>query len=348
MFQDITINELLEAREQKDVVLVDVRSPSEFKDATIPGSINIPLFDDAERAEVGTIYKQKGNHAAKKRGVEIVSAKLPAFVEEFSRLEGQISVFCWRGGMRSKTSATVLDLMDIHTHRIEGGVRAYRKWVVDTLETIHVKAEAIVLNGYTGVGKTAILHKLEKLGYPVLDLEGIAGHRGSIFGQIGLEPNNQKKFEALLVEDLIRLKDAPFILFEAESKRIGKATLPQFMIDKKEQGIQLFIDMPVEERVRHILEDYSPWEHQAECIEAFRKIKLRLHTPIAAKIDDDLNAGDFSSAVRLLLEHYYDPRYQHTADQYPQNRMIRIKAETAEDAADQIIGILQEKRKMPI
>ena len=164
----------------------------------------------------------------------------------------------------------------------------------------------------------------------------------------GIGANNQKKFEALLVEDLIRLKDAPFILFEAESKRIGKATLPQFMIEKKEQGIQLFIDMPVEERVRHILEDYSPWEHQAECIEAFRKIKLRLHTPIAAKIDDDLNAGDFSSAVRLLLEHYYDPRYQHTADQYPQNRMIRIKAETAEDAADQIIGILQEKRKMPI
>lgn len=348
MFQDLNIDELLALREKKDIVLIDVRSPSEFREATIPGSYNIPLFDDAERAEVGTIYKQISNQAAKKRGLEIVSAKLPNFIEDFQGIEGQKVVFCWRGGMRSKTTATLLSLMDVHVCRLQGGVRAYRKWIVDQLEKIEVKAEPIVLNGFTGSGKTVILHKLEEMGHPVLDLEGIANHRGSIFGQIGLEPNNQKSFDALLVEKLIELQNAPYILFEAESKRIGKATMPQFLVDKKEQGFQVFVDMPVDERVRHIIEDYQPENHHAECLEAFRKIKNRIHTPIAAQIDADLSSGDYASGVRLLLEHYYDPRYKHTAEQFAQNRRITIQPKNADQAVEQIITILRTKFKTAV
>ncbi|MCM3734576.1 tRNA 2-selenouridine(34) synthase MnmH [Bacillus cytotoxicus] len=340
MFQDITINELLALHDKKELVLVDVRSPSEYKDSTIPGSLNISLFNDEERAEIGTIYKQVSFQAAKERGLEIVSAKLPAFVKEFGQIDAQKAVFCWRGGMRSGTVATVLDLMGIQVYRLQGGIRAYRKWVVETLDHLDIKQEAYVLNGYTGAGKTTILRRLGKDGYPILDLEGMANHRGSVFGQIGLEPHNQKTFESLLVQEVLHLQQAPYMLFEAESKRVGKVMLPDFILERKEQGIQLFIDMPVGERVRHILEDYSPWDHQEECIDAFRKIKRRIHTPVAAKIDNDLQSGNFDSAVQLLLEHYYDPLYEHTAKQYPEERRLTIKVQNVDEATEAIRDML--------
>lgn len=332
MFKDISIDELLPLKDIGKITVVDVRSPSEFKDATIPGSINIPLFDDKERAEVGTLYKQISKEAAKERGLEIASAKLPSFVKEFNKLKGDTAVFCWRGGMRSKTTATVLDLMGINVMRLDGGYRNYRNLVVDTLETLEVKPDAIVLNGYTGSGKTTILHRLDEANYPVIDLEGLANHRGSIFGQIGLEPHNQKKFDALFVESVERLQQEQYILFEGESKRIGKIMLPDFMMEKKNQGTQLFIEIPIEERVNNILEDYQPWEHEQECIDSFARIKKRIHTPIANEIESDLETGKYFHAVRLLLEYYYDPLYDHSADQFEVDEKIIIKAETVDEA----------------
>ncbi|MDY0395232.1 rhodanese-like domain-containing protein [Virgibacillus halophilus] len=133
MFQDIQLDDLLE-QQKNGHTLVDVRSPGEFAESTIPGSINIPVFDDEERAEVGTLYKQAGQKAAKERGLEIFSAKLPQFIAEFKKISTPMSVFCWRGGMRSKTAATVLDLMGIHANRLSGGIRSYRQWVVSELE----------------------------------------------------------------------------------------------------------------------------------------------------------------------------------------------------------------------
>lgn len=332
MFKDISIDALLPLKNIGQITVIDVRSPSEFKDATIPGSINIPLFDDKERAEVGTLYKQISKEAAKERGLEIASAKLPRFVKEFNKLKGDKAVFCWRGGMRSKTTATVLDLMGINVMRLDGGYRNYRNLVVDTLETLEVKPDAIVLNGYTGSGKTTILHRLDEANYPVIDLEGLANHRGSIFGQIGLEPHNQKKFDALFIDSIERLQQAPYILFEGESKRIGKIMLPDFMMEKKNQGTQLFIEIPIEERVNNILEDYQPWEHEQECIDSFARIKKRIHTPIANEIESDLETGKYFHAVRLLLEYYYDPLYDHSADQFEVDEKIIIKAETVDEA----------------
>lgn len=192
MFSDIAVEELIPLSEQKKMVLIDVRSPSEYKNFSMPGSINIPFFDDAERAEIGTLYKQESVGAAKERGLEIISAKLPEFVKQFKQLEGNKTVFCWRGGMRSRTTATLLSLMDVHVSRLEGGIREYRRWVINQLEQPEAPFKAYVLNGLTGTGKTRILKALEKQGYPVIDLEGLANHKGSIFGHIGVEPNNQK------------------------------------------------------------------------------------------------------------------------------------------------------------
>lgn len=330
--QEISLEKCLALREQQGAVMIDVRSPAEFANSTIPGSINIPLFDDAERAEVGTIYKQEGVQAAKERGLEIFSAKLPAFIKAFGEIGGPKTVFCWRGGMRSKTAATVLGLMGIQASRLTGGFRAYRKWVVETLETFELKAQPVVLLGHTGTGKTAILRQLKQEGLPVLDLEGMAGHRGSIFGQVGLEANNQKTFDSLLVTALLQLGQAPFVLLEGESPRIGKVVLPKFITEHKEAATQLLIRLPMEERVRHIVEDYRPEEHKEELIQAFMGIKERIHIPIAKEILAALTEERFGDAVGLLLEHYYDPRYEHAMMQYEDQRIV-IEAATVAEAA---------------
>ncbi|UOQ95304.1 tRNA 2-selenouridine(34) synthase MnmH [Halobacillus shinanisalinarum] len=342
MYQDITLNKLFTLQNSEEITFVDVRSPSEYNDATIPGSLNIPVFNDEERAEVGTLYKQVNSQAAKERGLEIFSAKLPQFIKKFSQIDTRKAVFCWRGGMRSNTAATVLDLMGIHVYRLEGGIRSYRQWVVHTLEQLEFEPRVYTLNGYTGSGKTTILRHLQKEGYPVLNLEKMANHRGSIFGQIGLDPNNQKKFESLLVQDLFRFQKSPYVLLEGESKRIGKAVLPDFLYNKKEQGTQLFIDLPINERIMNILDDYQPWNHQEECIEAFRIIKKRIHTPIANEIESHLENGEFYSAVQLLLEYYYDPLYDHNAKQYPDNSKIIVQANNITEAIKSVQNIVDE------
>jgi len=335
LFQDMNIDDVVKLTKDIGVVTIDVRSPSEFADATIPGSVNIPFFDDAERAEIGTIYKQDSVKAAMDRGLEIFSAKLPAFIKQFEQIQGPKAVFCWRGGMRSKTSATVLSLMGIKVHRLTGGFRAYRRWVVETLEGIDFKPRHVVLLGNTGTGKTEILRQLKQEGFPVLDLEGMAGHRGSVFGHVGMKAHNQKTFDSLLVTELLQWQRSPYVLLEGESKRIGKVVLPEVIMDKRGQAAQLFIQLPLEERVRHIVADYQPSEHKQALMEGFKHIKGRIHTPIAKEIMASLESEQYEQAVKLLLEHYYDPRYEHAMQQYGTDITL-IQANTIADAVQDV------------
>lgn len=346
MFRDLMLKDIFALQEKGPHTFIDVRSPKEFNEATIPGSINIPVFDDEERAEIGTIYKQVGQEVAKERGLEIFAKKLPAFIRAFKKIESPMTVFCWRGGMRSKTAATVLDLMGIHTTRLNGGVRSYRQWVVQELEKEDFSPSFIVLNGYTGTGKTVILKRLADSGYPVIDFENIAGHRGSIFGQIGLEPSNQKKFDSLLIHELERFKTEPHVFIEGESRRIGKVSLPQFIYEKKENGMQIVIHLPLAERVKIVLADYEPWNYPERFIEAFQLIEKRLHTPISNLIETYLENGEFGLAVELLLEHYYDPRYRHSGDQNTELQKVDIEAENVEDAFQKVLQTI-ERMKTP-
>ncbi|RNF38903.1 tRNA 2-selenouridine(34) synthase MnmH [Planococcus salinus] len=332
MYSNIKVSDLIPMIEEEKMVLIDVRSPSEYNDFSITGSVNIPFFSDAERAEVGTLYKQVSVEAAKERGLEIISAKLPEFVRQFQQIKGEKTVFCWRGGMRSKTTATLLDLMNVHVHRLEGGIREYRKWVMGQLDRQESPFPVYFLNGLTGTGKTRILKRLQEEGYPVMDLEGMANHKGSIFGHIGAEPHNQKTFDALFVQQMRKLQNAPYMLVEAESNRIGKVVVPPFLSDLKDHSVQLIIDMPMEQRIQEILEDYNPWEHQQQCMEAFQRIKSRIHTPVAKQIEEDLQTGQFASAVRLLLENYYDSRYEHTGLQYDETKKKVLHVEDIDEA----------------
>lgn len=347
MFQDISLNDLLRKQKEEPIALVDVRSPQEFAEFHIPGSSNIPVFDNEERAEVGTIYKQVGPEAAKERGLAIFSAKLPSFIAAFQALGQEKMVYCWRGGMRSKTAATVLDLMGQTVSRLDGGIRSYREWVVHRLEEPHVSTNMYVLNGYTGTGKTILLNRLKQQGYPVFDLEGMANHRGSIFGQIGRKPHNQKTFDSMLVQEMERYASSSFILLEGESKRIGKATLPPFLLEAKEAGMQLFIHLPMEKRIEIILAEYDPEHHQAEIIDSFQRIRKHIHTPVAKEIADDLQRGDFAEAVALLLEYYYDPRYHHAIKDYPDDRQIHLHAESLDEALSKVIQVIDREKVSP-
>ncbi|UVI32823.1 tRNA 2-selenouridine(34) synthase MnmH [Paenibacillus spongiae] len=337
MFQDLTIEELLELQRKGEVELIDVRSPSEYAESTIPGSVNIPIFDDAERAEVGTLYKQESIEAAKDKGLEIVSRKLPAFIRAISDTEhARKVVFCWRGGMRSKTSATLASLMGLRMYRLTGGFRAYRKWVVQKLEGISELPPCYVINGYTGTGKTELLNRLEQLGYPVINLEAMAQHRGSIFGHIGTRPNNQKSFESLLIQALIRLENAPYLIVEGESKRVGKVVLPDFIMKAKEKGTALFVEIPFEARVANLINDYNPKDYKEEYLKSFARIEKRIHTPVAAEIRRSLQEEQYDDAARLLLEHYYDPRYQFAMEQYDHGR-ITVRAVNTDQALKEIM-----------
>lgn len=345
MFQDITIEECSKLRNQNELVLIDVRSPSEYNEASIPGSLNIPIFDDQERAEIGTLYKQVSVNAAKERGLEIVSAKLPAFIKTFAAISENKAVFCWRGGMRSKTTATVLSLMGIRVYRVMGGYRAYRQYVLERLKDIHYEPQSFVIHGNTGSGKTTILRKMKQKGHPILDFEGLAGHRGSIFGAIGLKAHNQKTFDSLLLDVIRENEQSPYVLFEAESRRIGNITVPDIMTNLRANGHHISLEMPIEVRVNQIIEDYKPWENMDDCMRSFRIIKSRIHTPIAAEIESCLMSEKYHAAVEMLLTYYYDPRYTHSTSEHDEQISSIVKAANTDEAMikiEQIVNNIME------
>ena len=263
--KEMTVEDLMNVNNS---IIIDIRSPIEFKDGAIPGAINIPLFSDEERAEVGTIYKQNGQAAAKWRAMELVSPKIPALLKNIKNFVGpdhELIIHCWRGGSRSHAVVTFLEFAGIYSWKLIGGYKAFRSHILKQIPNMF-PAKAIVLHGLTGVGKTEILKDLQEKGYPILDLEGMAGHRGSIFGTIGLgEGYNQKTFDALMFKGLQKIQDSPYCLIEAESKRIGKAVQPEELMVKKLNGINIYIHTPIEQRVAHLINEYvtpyvkEPW-----------------------------------------------------------------------------------------
>ena len=263
--KEITVEEL---QTIKNSLIIDIRSPIEFKDGSIPEAINIPLFTDEEREVIGTIYKQEGPAAAKWRAMEFVSPKIPSLLQQIKAAisDGEkLVVHCWRGGMRSKAVVTFLEFAGIYAMRLEGGYKAYRQYILKQIPSMFPE-KAIVLHGLTGVGKTVVLKQLSSLGYPMLDLEEMAAHRGSIFGTIGLgEGNNQKIFDSLLYKGLKEIQGSAYFVMEAESKRIGKAVQPEELMEKKMKGINIYIHTPIEQRVKQLVNEYvlpyqaEPW-----------------------------------------------------------------------------------------
>ncbi|MGJ7909579.1 tRNA 2-selenouridine(34) synthase MnmH [Neobacillus sp. LXY-1] len=344
--KEISVEELFTI---KNPMIIDIRSPIEFKDGAIPGAINIPLFTDEERQEIGTIYKNDGQAAAKWRAMELVSPKIPELLHTIKsyQLKGELVIHCWRGGMRSKAVVTFLEFAGIYAWKLIGGYKAYRHYILENIPSM-IPNQSVVLHGMTGVGKTEVLKILTKKGYPVLDLEDMAAHRGSIFGTIGLgEGNNQKTFDSLLFKGLQDINPSDYFLVEAESKRIGKAVQPEKLMDVKFNGINIYLHTTIEQRVKLLVSEYilpyqnEEWFH-TKISQGIEKVLKRIkNTELKTSLIEFLNERNYREIIPILLEHYYDPRYDHARQEYG-GTFYDIYAENPEDAAEKIAIKLEE------
>lgn len=344
IIEKITINEWNTHRD--DFILIDVRSPKEFDEFRIPGAINVPIFTNEERAKVGTLFKQKGEEEAKDLGITFVSKKLPNIyttIKEYAKTGKRVVIYCFRGGMRSRSLVTVMRMMGVACEQLEGGIRSFRKKIVSELEDFaKMDKPFLVVEGCTGSRKTDLLNILENKNYPVIDLEGLADHRGSIFGGVGLHPQSQKQFECDLWERLNKLKDEHYYIIEGESKRIGNVILPAFIIKGKEKGDHLYIEYPFEKRINAIKETYNPELHRDAINEAFNHLKKYLTPQFKEELEDAFQHEDYHTFIGLLLEHYYDPKYLHKISSYRTTAETMVM-ETLESGVQQVEQFLKRK-----
>lgn len=289
--------------------VLDVRSPAEYAQGHIPGAISFPLFTDAERTEVGICYKQQGRDAAVELGFAIAGPKFAGFLQQAKALTGDrhLRVHCWRGGMRSGAMAWVLEMGGFQVTTLEGGYKAFRHWVLNTFEQ---PRSLLMLGGMTGTGKTDILHTLAVQGEQVLDLEGLASHRGSSFGALMLPPQpTNEQFENLIAVQWSQFSPQRRVWVEAESLRIGTCRVPKALFAQMEQAPVLEIIRSKAERLALLVDLYAqaPLQELITATERIRKHLGGLRTQTAIAL---LQQQRFAEAFDQVLD-YYDRTYEY-------------------------------------
>jgi len=294
---------------RKDYSFVDVRSPKEFEEDHIPGAINIPLFSDEERAIVGTIYTKESKDKAMEKGLEFISPKLPEMIKQYKKLKQPILVYCWRGGMRSGSITSLLKSMKFEIYKLENGYKDYRRFVREQLDKVKIPP-MIVIYGLTGSGKTEMINQVKNS----IDLEGLAQHRGSIFGDVNLKPNSQKRFESLLLKRLIEVKDQNFVFVEGESRKIGKNIIHERFWKHMQKAIKVKVINTMEERVKRIYDEYCV-DIDIELLKSKTKmIEKHMGKKKANEIIELLDKKEINKVIEILLIDYYDQLYKHTVD----------------------------------
>lgn len=293
--------------------IIDVRSPAEFADDHLPGAISLPVLDDAERARVGTIYKQVNPFTARKLGAALVARNAAL------HLEGPLAdraggwrplVYCWRGGQRSGSFATILAQIGWRVETLAGGYKAWRGLVVAALYDAPVPAPVIVLDGNTGTGKTEILARLAARGVQVIDLEGLARHRGSLFGAMPGGQPSQRGFEGRLAMTLAALDPARPVVVEAESAKIGDLRLPPGLWKAMQAAPRIAVTAPPAARADYLARSYADLTADAARLAAIIGSLRPSHPAEAiARWQAQAAAGDFAALACDLIERHYDPRY---------------------------------------
>ncbi|MBS0622544.1 MAG: tRNA 2-selenouridine(34) synthase MnmH [Verrucomicrobia bacterium] len=290
-------------------MIVDVRSPSEFAQGHIPGSASLPLFSDQERAQVGTLYKRNSPLEAYQLGLGIVAAKAEQFIEAAYHLSAgaPLKLYCARGGLRSHSSAKLLQLAGLTCSTLPGGYKAYRK---EVRETFLRSFDLRILGGFTGSGKTALLYELEKKGEAILDLEALAHHKGSSYGHLGKLPQpSQEHFENVLAEKLRALCPSTPLWIEDESRMIGSCQIPEPLFQQMRQAPLFFVQRSFEERVAYLLDEYGSLPSDA-LKQATSRIMKKLGGERTDQALKALERGAVKEAISLILP-YYDKTYLH-------------------------------------
>lgn len=293
---------------------IDARSPAEFAEDHLPGAANFPVLDDQERAQIGTLYKQVSPFTARVRGASLVARNIAAMIEtafadqprEWSPL-----VYCWRGGQRSGALAHVLAQVGWRAAQLEGGYKAYRRWVVEELARLSPRFPFIVICGLTGTGKSRLLQALAQAGEQVLDLEALAAHRGSLLGDLPQVPQPaQKMFDSRVLEVLRRCSPERPVYVESESKRIGALRLPEALASRMWQSPCVRVELPLAQRVELLKEEYIHFLAGDGGLVTLLERLVPLHGKARVASWQALaQAGDWDALVADLLHEHYDPAY---------------------------------------
>ena len=302
-------------------LLIDVRSPDEYYKGHMPNSINIPLFNNEERTQVGKIYKNKGREKAVIVGLEIVDRKINQLIDKLIKEienytndekidlknENVVKIYCARGGMRSKSMSWLLENLGFSSVSLINGYKNYRRWV---LESFLIDRKIILIAGKTGSGKTKMLNELSKLNHQIIDLEKLANHRGSTFGGIGMstQPSNEH-FENKIAEQLKNYGNKKPIFIEAESANIGKCKIPHDLFNQMKKSPRLEIIRTEEERIHELVETYSIYS-QKELKEAVLRIRKRLGPQRTSIAINAIEKKEWSKVCKAVLE-YYDKCYDY-------------------------------------
>jgi tRNA 2-selenouridine synthase len=295
--------------------IIDVRSPAEYAEDHIPGAINAPVLDDAQRAEVGTLYVQVSPFVAKKRGAALIARNIALHLENLFKdkpKQWKPLVYCWRGGQRSGAMAHILAQVGWSTSRLEGGYKNYRRQVLADLETLPQALQFRVVCGTTGSGKSRLLHVLHELGAQVLDLEALAQHRGSLLGNLPNEPQPaQKMFESRVWDALRRFDPQRPVFVEAESKKIGLLNTPEALLQKMRASDCLLLEAPLAARVQLLMEDYQHFLGDPALLTRRLAPLLPLHGRETLDHWQMLaEQGNWTALVEELLTRHYDPAYR--------------------------------------
>ncbi len=294
--------------------ILDARSPSEYAEDHLPGAINCPVLDDAERALVGTTYKQQSAFEAKRLGAPLVAANIARIVSTnfADRPRGwRPLVYCWRGGSRSGSLAHVLRQVGWDARQLEGGYKAFRRQVVADLETFPAKFDFRIVCGATGSGKSRLIEAFVRVGAQALDLEALAAHRGSLLGERpGAPQPTQKAFETALWGVLSRLDPARPVFVEAESRKVGELRVPDALIHRMRESPCLLLEAGTDVRVELLMADYAHFVADPSALVAKLECLAPLHgAGRVAAWKAHVAAGDWRGLVADLLASHYDPAY---------------------------------------
>jgi tRNA 2-selenouridine synthase len=347
---DLTVGVRLERRPIEAFLaaagpVVDVRAPAEFAQGHIPSAHNLPLFSNEQRAAVGTTYKQQGRQAAVQLGLELVGPRLAHLGEQLQQFSAQaagapLRLHCWRGGMRSESIAWLASQLGLEVVLLEGGYKAFRRWV---LERFELPWPVHLLGGRTGSGKTDLLLALAQQGAAVIDLEGLAHHRGSSFGSLGLPPQpSSEHYENRIALELQRLRQASQIWLEAESAQVGRCRIPAGLWRQMQTAPLLEIRRPLEERLEQLVAVYGV-QDPAALADATQRIARRLGPQRTAAALEAIAQHNWSEACRQMLD-YYDRCYDHELERHGQSDGQRVLGSrdlsqcSPEQAAAQLIA----------
>lgn len=336
-------------KECRNTPVVDVRSPAEFEEGHIPGAVNMPLFNNKERSVVGNLYVNRGRQAAIETGLEIIGPRMADLVRGATRLAtaGKLMVYCWRGGMRSESMAWLFERAEIQCFVLEGGYKAYRNFLLQEIGKIPL---LMVLEGPTGSGKTEILLSLKAKGEQVIDLEGLACHKGSVFGGIGKDsqPTTQQ-FQNNLFEEVINLDRSERIWIEGESLTIGKVYLPlEFWNSMNESASwRIELDVPREERIKRLVSEYG--KLPAEEIEyAVASLSKRIGEVLKNEILKYYREGNLKLTASRLLD-YYDKIYNESKLKYKGKKLeISLPDGDAGENAKILLNKITEEQQIII